>query len=139
VLNNLFTDGSGNPTWRFKQGGSYTASTYEQQTLEVSGTSASANRSTSQTGMVLAAVQVTNTSPYSDVLIVKNRFSTVAAGPSIATYGTQTGSGVAKIGICQGVRQTGGAVEGARLYLSGGGGSTIFTSGNYAWYGIKAS
>lgn len=139
MLTDVFTTSSGNPTYRFKQAGSYVTSGYEYQILEASVSSVSTNRGTSQTGMILASVQVTNTTAFSDLLIIKNRFSTTTAGPSISTYGTQTGSGVAKLGVCQGVLQASGAVQGVRFYLSGGGGGTQLTGGSYSWYGIKAS
>lgn len=130
---------SGNPSWRFKQGGSYTATAYEDQTIEASGSGISTYRSTAQAQMVLAASSILNTADFSDMLIVKNRFSTAAAaGPSICTFGSQQ-SVTSKIGICQGVRQVGGAVQGARLFLTGGGGATQFASGSYVWYGMKAS
>lgn len=140
LLTNVFTNsGSGNPTFRFKQGGSWGTTSYDSQMLEASGSGVSTNRNANQPGMMFAAAQVLDNVPYSDMFIVKNRFSTIAAGPSIATLGVQSGSGVALVGIGQGVRQVGGAVQGARFYLSGGGGSTILTSGSYVWYGIKAS
>lgn len=129
---------NGNPTWRFKQAGSYTATDYEYQNIEASGSTITTYKNTSQTGMVLAGVGIDETNGYSDMLIVKNRFSATAGGPSIATYGIQQQNS-SKIGICQGVRQTGGAVQGARLYITGGGGATTFGAGSYVWYGIRAS
>jgi len=129
---------SGNATWRFKQAGSYAATGYDHQTIEASSSSIGTSLGTNNSGMTLSALQILDSSDFSDMLIVKNRFSTSAYGPSIATYGIQQQGGV-KIGICQGARNTGGAVQGARLYLSGGGGATTFASGSYVWYGIKAS
>jgi hypothetical protein len=139
-LTDVFTNsGSGNATWRFRQGGSYGTTGYDFQRFEASGTGVSAGRSTNQSGMMFAVSQILSSVPFSDMYIIRNRFSTIAAGPSISTFGVQAGSGVAQIGIGQGVRQVGGAVEGARFYLSGGGGATILVSGTYTWYGIRAS
>jgi hypothetical protein len=139
ILNNVFSNGSGNASFRFKQAGSYTASGYYSQTLEASGSSVSGSRNSNQAQMVFSGAQVLNTSSYNAVLIMNNRFNTTAANPSLSTL-NQAGSGVADVSFATGANYSvGGAVTGVRFLLSGGGGSTTIVSGNYTSYGIKAA
>ena len=138
LLYDVFSNGSGNASFRFKQGGSWQGTSYYSQTLEASGSSVSGSRTANAAQMVFSGAQVLNNVPYTSMLIVNNRFSIVDAGPALSTL-VQTGSGVEAISIASGVRYASGAVTGVRFLLSGGGGSTTITSGKYVTYGIKAS
>lgn len=139
ILNNVFSDGSGNASFRFKQSGSYTASGYYSQVLEASLSSVGTSRNGSSAQMVFSGAQVLNSSSYNAMLIMNNRFNTTAANPSLSTL-NQCGSGVASISLGTGANYSvGGAVTGVRFLLSGGGGSTTLVSGTYTSYGIKAA
>lgn len=139
LLNNFYSDGSGNASFRFKQSGSYASTNYSYSVIEAGSSSVGVTNGTAQAQMVFSGAQVENTSPYSTMLLVKNRFSTVAGGPSLCTFGIQQGGGSQYANIAQGIRTTGGAIQGVRFLLSGGGGSTTLVSGNYITYGIKAA
>jgi len=132
---------SGNPSFRFKIGGTYNSSSvYTARNMEVA-TSVSVNTSTSQAQMVLGALPQITSDATSFAIIIQNRFQGARAGAAFITNpwwghqnnGTATGT---SFGFISG---TSGDVQGLRLLMTGGGGATTFSGGTYVAYGIKAT
>ena len=139
---NITCSGSGNPSFRFKISGAYNSSgVYNSRNFETSASSSSVNSASSQTSMVFGAVPQITTAGTSFAVVIQNRFQGANAGAAFITnpWWAHQNNGTAA-GTSYGyISGTSGNVQGLRLLMTGGGGSTEFTGGTYVFYGIKAS
>jgi hypothetical protein len=133
---------SGNPSFRFKIGGTYNSSSvYNSRNFETSASSSSVNSASSQSSMVFGAVPQITSDGTSFAIVIQNRFQGARSGAAFITnpWWAHQNNGTAA-GTSYGyISGTSGDVQGLRLLMTGGGGATTFSDGTYVAYGIKAT